>query len=63
MPKPVKLNLVGTDGNAFSIIGNFKRQARREGWTKEEISKVIDEAMNGDYNHLLYTISSNCDMG
>jgi hypothetical protein len=54
--KTVKLDLVGEDGNAFSILGLFQKRARREGWTSEEIEKVIDNATSGDYNHLLATI-------
>lgn len=59
--KTVKLNLVGVDGNAFSIMGNFQKAARRQGWTKEEIDQVINEATSGDYNHLLATIQSHCE--
>jgi len=54
--KRVKLNMVGLDGNAFYVMGAFKRQAEKEKWTQEEIKKVLDEAMSSDYNHLLVTI-------
>ncbi len=55
------MQLVGIDGNAFSIMGAFSSNARRQGWTSEEIKSVLDEAMSGDYNHLLATIASNVD--
>ena len=55
--KMIKLTLVGLDGNAYSLLGAFSRQARREGWTKAEIDEVLKEAMSGDYNHLLATLS------
>lgn len=58
--KKVNLNLVGLDGNAFSIMGAFQKQARREGWTSNEINLVLKEAMSGDYNHLLATIAEHC---
>lgn len=58
--KKVKLQLVGLDGNAFSVLGAFQSQASREGWTKQEISEVLDEAMSGDYTHLLSTIAHRC---
>jgi hypothetical protein len=45
--------LVGLDGNAFSIIGRFQRAARRAGMSREDIAEVRDEMMAGDYNHLL----------
>ena len=54
--KTVNLNLIGVNGNAFMIIGVFQRQAKREGWSKEEIDLVLTEAKSGDYNHLLATI-------
>jgi len=57
MNKKVKLNLIGLDGNAFSLMGAWKQQARREKWTSEEIEKVLKEAMSKDYDHLLATIS------
>ncbi len=58
--KKVTLNLKKLDGNAFAVLGDFQASAKKEGWTKEEISKVQDEAMNGDYNHLLATIQAHC---
>ena len=58
--KTVKLALVGRDGNAFSLMGAFKQQARREGWTPEEIDDVLKECMSGDYNHLLATLVRHC---
>lgn len=58
--KKIQLNLAGLDGNAFSLLGAFRNQARKEHWTKEEIEEVIREAMSGDYNHLLVTLSAHC---
>jgi hypothetical protein len=54
--KKVKLKLVGLDGNAFNLLGHFRRQAIKEGWSDKEISEVIDEATSGDYDHLLQTL-------
>lgn len=59
--KKVSLNLEGIDGNAFSIMGAFRKQARREGWSDAEVKAVIDEAMSGDYSHLLCTIMDHCE--
>jgi hypothetical protein len=60
MVKKVKLQLVGLDSNAFSILGAFSSAARRQGWSKEEINAVTKEAMSKDYDHLLATIADNC---
>lgn len=59
--KKVKLELVGLDGNAYSLMGAFQRQARKEAWTPEEIKSVLNDAMSGDYNHLLCTLSAVCE--
>ena len=49
----VRMNLVGEDGNAFAIMGRFQREARRAGWTQEQINEVLDDCRSSDYNHLL----------
>ena len=58
--KQVKLNLLGLDGNAFALMGAFQKQARKEGWTNDEIQTVISECTSGDYDHLLVTLFSYC---
>lgn len=56
MNKKISLDLEGLDGNAFSLLGAFQKQARREGWTDDEIRAVITESKTGDYDHLLQTL-------
>ena len=51
----VKVELVGQDGNAFSIMGRVSRAMRRAGLTQEQIKEYTDEATAGDYDHLLQT--------
>lgn len=63
MNKKVKLNLVGLDGNAFSLMGAWQSRAKKEGWTKDEMKVVLDDAMCGDYNHLVATLADHCTMG
>lgn len=58
--KKVNLQMVGLDGNAFAIMAAFQRQARKEGWTQNEIKEVLDRAMSGDYSHLISTIAEHC---
>jgi len=58
--KKVELDLSGTDGNAFAVMGNFRRAAKAHGWTKAEIDAVLNEAMKGDYDHLLATVLAHC---
>jgi hypothetical protein len=58
--KTVHLKLVGLDGNAFVLMGAFQRQARKEGWTSEEIGTVLDKCRSSDYDHLLFTLQEHC---
>ena len=52
----ITIPLEGEDGNAFSILGRVSRIAKQEGISKEEIKAFMDEAMSGDYDHLLRTV-------
>ena len=45
--------------NAFILLANWRKQARRSGKTPEEIKKVLDDAMLGDYQHLLKVLADN----
>ena len=61
LTKTVNLDLCGIDGNAFMLMGAFSRQARRDGWTKDEIDAVIEECKSGNYDHLVATLAAVCD--
>lgn len=50
-------SLVGVDGNAFMLMGHFKKHAQKNGWAPEDIQAVLDEAKSRDYNHLVFTLS------
>lgn len=52
----VQFDIANSDGNAFALIGGWKRAARREGWSEDDIEAVLVEAMSGDYDHLVQTI-------
>lgn len=58
--KPLKnpsLKLVGTDGNAFALIGRTKDHNRKHKiYSNEDMNIIRDECMSGDYNHLLATL-------
>jgi hypothetical protein len=56
MMEPVSkptVNLVGEDGNAFSIMGRVKKALRRSGADREYVDKYLEEATAGDYDNLL----------
>ena len=48
-----KVELVGQDGNAFAIMGRVTNAMRRAGVDREIIKQYQQEAMSGDYDHLL----------
>lgn len=58
MEKPV-LEILGHDGNAFSILGKAARVARANKMDWEAINK---EATDGDYDHLLRTMMKYFDV-
>lgn len=56
MPKTnVKVELTGTDGNAFAILGKVRVAMKRAGVPAETIEAYTKEATSGDYDHLLAT--------
>lgn len=50
----MKYNLVGIDGNAFSVLGCVTKAMRKEHAPEKQIQKYLTEAMSKDYNHLLW---------
>lgn len=48
-----KYNLVGIDGNAFSVMGYVTTAMKKEGKSQEDIKAYREKAMGGDYNNLL----------
>lgn len=59
--KPV-LKIIGVDGNAFVLLAHAQRAARKAGWTREKTSAVMKEAMSGNYDHLLATLTEHFDV-
>jgi hypothetical protein len=55
----IEVQLTGTDGNAFAILGKVKRaihDAERTGKAEPGSSvEFMEEAQSGDYDHLLQT--------
>jgi hypothetical protein len=49
----VKLDLVGLDGNAHSLMGAFRKAARQPKADPAWVTSVLEDCMSGDYNHLL----------
>ena len=53
--KHVKVKLLGNSGNAMFIIGAVRKALSRAGATDAELAVFCEEAMSGDYDHLLAT--------
>ena len=58
----IKVKLVGTDGNAWALIGRVSQALRRGGQSTEFIDAFVKEATSGDYNHLLCTCMKVCEV-
>lgn len=59
-PKKVLINLVGLS-NGIILSNAFYNAARKQGWTKEEIDKVLSESKRYDYDYMLKTLVSHCE--
>lgn len=46
-------DLVGIDGNAFSVMGYVQRAMRTANFSQEERDKYLEDAQSSDYDHLL----------
>lgn len=51
----IDLPILGEDGNAFMILGIAVSLAKTHGIAKEQVDEFVNEATEGDYNHLLAT--------
>lgn len=58
----IRVKLVGTDGNAFALMGKVAAALRKAGVSKEEIAAFYKEATSGDYGNLLRTCSKWVDV-
>ena len=48
-----KYDLVGIDGNAFSVMGYVRNAMREQKFGKDAIEEYTKAAMSGDYDNLL----------
>jgi hypothetical protein len=61
MNKP-KVKLTGKNGNAMVIIVNVTRALKGAGWKDEEVKKVTQDMMSGDYDHLIQVAMEHCEV-
>lgn len=58
----VHVELVGQDGNAFSIMGRVSAALKKAGHA-DAVKPYMDEAMSGDYNNLLRVTCATVNVG
>lgn len=51
----ITVKLVGSDGNAFAIMGKIQSALRKNKVPQTEIDECMEKMMSGDYNNLLRT--------
>lgn len=59
----ITVNIVGRDGNAFSILAECQFKMRKAKVTINEIESFYNTATNGDYDHLLRTVIEYFNIG
>ena len=57
-----EVGLVGQDGNAFNIMGLVRKATTKQGWSKDAATALLNEMMSGDYDHLLATAATYCEV-
>lgn len=57
-----RLKLIGTDGNAFAILGKARDALRASGASEEVIRDYTTKAKGKDYRHLLAVTMEFCDV-
>jgi len=48
----IEVQLIGTDGNAFALLGKISKALRGAEVPNAEIDEFLGEAMSVDYDHL-----------
>jgi len=51
----IRVKLSDHDGNAFMVLGLCLREVKAAGLAKDEMTAFREEAMKGDYDHLIRT--------
>jgi len=50
---PIEIDLSGSQGNAFSVMGTVRSVLKQVGKSKDEIESVMTDMQSGDYAHLI----------
>lgn len=55
----IHIDLNGTDGNAFMLLGLAKRLSGQLGHNKEQSDEIIGQMKSGDYKNLIKVLDDN----
>lgn len=58
----IKVKLVGTDGNAFAVLGKVIGAMKSAKWSDRDIGDFEVEALMGDYDNLLKVVLDYCEV-
>lgn len=61
MEKP-EVKLIGTNGNAFALLATAHAAWKDADLPEDKWKEIRDEAMSGDYNHLLRVLMENFEV-
>ena len=56
------IDLSGSQGNSFFLIGTAVKFAKQIGYTEEQKQKMVDEMKSGDYENLIETFDKHFGM-
>lgn len=59
MGMKVALDFDRVEGNAYALLGAFRKAARRQGYPQADIDRVIDDARSRDYEYLVGVLMRN----
>jgi hypothetical protein len=62
MTNKPRLKLVGTDGNAFSVMARAVKALRDSGYTPEQLKSFVADMKSGDYAHALSVVMKHCEV-
>jgi hypothetical protein len=60
--KRIKVKLIGSDGNAFAILGKVSQALLRAGHDKTYVDEFLVKAKSGNYDNLLCVCAEYVDI-
>ena len=52
----LQVDISGSGGNAFALLGNVQQWGKDLGMSKEQVKKITEEMITGDYENLCRVI-------